>query len=104
MRRSAVSIPYPGPFPSLCHPDIPGITFDKEKGWDFHGAPDNMNFALPVGTDGGDIYPRAAESTEKHYEQKDTSLNKQIWGDLPETMAELEALATTVDDTLQGLA
>lgn len=103
MRRSAVSIPFPGPFPSLCHPDIPGLTFNKDTGWGFHGAPDNMNFALPFGTVGGDMYRRVAEFTDAHYEQTNTALNKEIWGDLPRTVAELDKLEKDVDDNLDIL-
>lgn len=103
MRRSAVSIPFPGPYPSLCHPDIPGLAFNKETGWGFHGAPDNMNFALPFGTVGGDMYDCIAEFNGAHYEQTNTALNKEIWGDLPLTMAELEKLEQDTDVNLENL-
>ena len=91
MARLAISIPNPGPYPSLSDPNIPGITFSKERGWDFHAAPDNMNFALPI------------KITNQHYEQMDTSLNKAIWGDLPATKAELDAAEQAVDDNLKNL-
>lgn len=101
MGSIAISIPFPGPYPSLSHPDISGITFSKEKGWDFHGAPGNMNFVIPMGSTGGDIYPCTIKLTNEHYEQQNTSLNKLIWGGLPVTKAELEAVERAVDDNLK---
>ncbi|EJT49037.1 hypothetical protein A1Q1_01868 [Trichosporon asahii var. asahii CBS 2479] len=103
MAPLAIPVPFPGPYPSLRDPDVPGITFSKEKGWVFHGAPDNMNFVLPMGTIGGDIYPRTITLTNQHHEQEDTSLNKMIWGGLPITKTELDAVEQAVDDNLKDL-